>query len=74
MGEERWRAIWHRHRGKLTGAAAGFLLGVLMATVGVFWGLVIFALTAVGFVLGRRFDEDREGWEEWLDRLFQERR
>ncbi len=74
MADEKWAAFWNRHRGKLIGALCGFLLGVLMAVVGVFWGLVIFVLTAAGFVLGRRFDEDREGLAEWLDRLFQERR
>lgn len=74
MADDKWKALWARHRGKLVGALCGFLLGVLMAVVGVFWGLVIFGLTAGGFLLGRRFDEDREGLEEWLERLFQERR
>lgn len=74
MTEDGLKAFWERHRGKLTGALAGFFLGALMALVGVFWGIVIFGLTAAGFVLGRRFDEDREGLEAWLDRILQDRR
>lgn len=74
MPQEWARGIWTRHRGKLVGALAGFFLGVLMATVGVFWAIVIFGLTAGGFLLGRRFDEDEEGLSEWLERLWQDRR
>lgn len=74
MPQEWMKEIWTRHRGKLAGALAGFLLGLLMAAVGIFWAIVIFALTVGGFLLGRRFDEDQEGLSEWLERLWQDRR
>ncbi len=74
MERELWQRLWARHRGKLLGAAAGFLFGVLLMTVGLFWAIVIAAFTAAGYVLGSRVDEGQEGLAELLDKILQGRR
>lgn len=63
--------IWamDNHPGKLIGTAIGFLLGLLMVTLG-FWRTMIVALFVVlGFVLGKRQD-DHQDIITWLERNF----
>lgn len=67
---EPWaRELWRHHRGKLVGAAAGFLFGLLWRWVGLFWALLIAALTVTGYWLGRMFDEDEDALVQLLERL-----
>ena len=63
--------IWamDNHPGKLIGTGIGFLLGLLMVTLG-FWRTMIVALFVVlGFVLGKRQD-DHQDIITWLERNF----
>lgn len=63
--------VWamDNHPGKLIGTAIGFLLGLLMVTLG-FWRTLVLALFAVlGFVLGKRQD-DHQDITTWLERNF----
>lgn len=73
VDRELWRelgqAIWSRHRGKLLGTAGGFLLGVLIMWVGLFWAIFIGALTVAGYLLGQRLDEEPEGITDLLERM-----
>lgn len=56
------------HPGKLIGTSVGFLLGLLMVTLG-FWRTLILALFAVlGFILGKRQD-DYQTMTTWLERI-----
>lgn len=77
MEQHWWRELLDRYRGRLIGTAAGFVLGLLIMWVGVFWALVIGLLSLAGYQLGRRFDEAGDGMEglsEFLDRILQGRR
>lgn len=78
LDRELWRelahALWSRHRGKLLGAAAGFVLGVLIMWVGLLWAAFIAALTVAGYVVGQRLDEEPEGLADLLERVMQGRR
>lgn len=74
VDREAWKRLWARHRGKIVGAGAGFLFGVLLMAVGLFWAIVIAAFTVAGYVVGSRWDEGQEGLAELLDRIMQGRR
>jgi len=57
------------HPGKLFGTSIGFLLGLLLVTLG-FWRTLVLALFAVlGFILGKRQD-DHKDILKWLERHF----
>ena len=57
------------HPGKLIGTSLGFVLGLLMVTLG-FWRTLVLALFAIlGFVLGKRQD-DYKSITTWLERNF----
>ena len=56
------------HPGKLIGTSLGFVLGLLMVTLG-FWRTLVLALFAIlGFVLGKRQD-DYKFITTWLERI-----
>lgn len=64
-------SVWalDSHPGKLLGTSIGFLLGLLMVTLG-FWRTLVVALFAVlGFLLGKRQD-DHNDISTWLERKF----
>ena len=48
----------NNNQGKAIGIGAGLLLGILLLTVGVVKSLLIFALMALGYWLGRSRDEN----------------
>ena len=63
--------VWalDNHPGKLFGTSAGFLLGLLLVTLG-FWMTLVLALFAtLGFILGKRQD-DRKDISTWLEKYF----
>jgi len=61
-------AIDH-HPGKLVGTSIGLVLGLLMVTLG-FWRTLVLALfVTLGFVLGKRQD-DNKSITTWLERKF----
>ena len=64
-----WQEAWARHAGKITGAAAGFVFGLLVMWVGLFWTLFIAAATWIGYVLGSRLDDGTFEAPEWWERL-----
>jgi Small integral membrane protein (DUF2273). len=63
--------VWsiENHPGKFLGTSIGFMLGLLMVTLG-FWRTLAIALFAVlGFVLGKRQD-DHQDITTWLEKNF----
>ncbi|MDA8223205.1 MULTISPECIES: DUF2273 domain-containing protein [Desulfosporosinus] len=63
--------VWalESHPGKLFGTSIGFLLGLLLVTLG-FWRTLVLALFVVlGFVLGKRQDEHKD-ISTWLEKNF----
>ena len=63
--------VWaiDNHPGKLIGTSVGFVLGLLMVTLGFWRTLVLTLLTILGFMLGKRQDDD-ESITTWLERNF----
>lgn len=52
--------LWEHHRGKLIGAAAGFVLGFIYLIFG-FWDMLIFAfIVVVGYYIGTKIDRKEE--------------
>lgn len=70
IGEKILRSlVWavDNHPGKLIGTSLGLILGLLMVTLG-FWRTLVLALFAIlGFMLGKRQD-DNESITTWLDK------
>lgn len=71
--DERIKAVFFAHRGKILGPLAGFLAGLLFWAIGLFWGLVVIGLTVFGYHLGRRFDETGEGLADFVEQIFDKR-
>ena len=57
------------HPGKSIGTALGFIVGLLMVTLGFWQTLVIILFSAVGFIVGKRQD-DHNDISTWLERIF----
>ncbi|EGW36680.1 hypothetical protein DOT_5445 [Desulfosporosinus sp. OT] len=56
------------HPGKLIGTSVGFLLGILIVTLGFWRTLVLTMVTVLGFVLGKSQD-DHNIITAWLERI-----
>jgi len=63
--------VWaiDNHPGKFMGTSVGFVLGLLMVTLGLWHTLVLTLFAVVGFVIGKRQDDD-QSITTWLDRNF----
>ena len=57
------------HPGKFIGTLSGFLLGLLIVTLGFWRALVLFLFVALGFLLGKRQD-DHKNIATWVERIF----
>lgn len=64
-----WQDLWSRHAGKISGAALGFLLGLMVKWVGLFWTLFIAAVTGLGYTLGARLDDGTLDAADWWERI-----
>ena len=60
--------MWQQHGGKIAGAAAGFVIGLLVLWLGFFQTVFILICTAAGFLVGKRIDE-KEDIMDILDKL-----
>lgn len=66
-----WNELWERHKGRLTGVAAGLFLSIIYLISG-FWDMLIVAfIVSIGLYVGSRFDAGRLGAdaEEWLGKI-----
>jgi uncharacterized membrane protein len=61
--------VWGRHRGKIVGSVLGLLVGILVMLVGVLWALFIGFCVLVGFLVGKRLDDEQEEVIDILDRI-----
>lgn len=62
--------VWaiDNHPGKLIGTSVGFLLGLLMVTLGFWRTLVVSLFVVLGFFLGKSQD-DHQNITAWLERI-----
>lgn len=63
--------VWamSNHPGKLIGTSIGFILGLLIVTLGLWRSLILALCTVIGFVLGKNQD-DHNIITVWLERIF----
>lgn len=58
-----------RHRGKVIGSVIGLVIALLIIHYGFLRALFICALTIIGYVVGKRLDDEQSGLGELLDRI-----
>lgn len=61
--------VWalDNHPGKLIGTSLGFILGLLILILGIWRTLVLFLFVILGFILGKRQDEN-QSITTWFER------
>lgn len=52
--------IWQYHSGKVTGAAIGMFMGILIILFGFFSTLFVLFCTVAGYIVGKRIDEKED--------------
>ncbi len=63
--------LWalEEHPGKLIGVASGFILGLLVVTLGFWKALVLILFILLGLFLGKRHDDHKQLFD-WMNRFF----
>lgn len=61
--------VWSHHRGKIVGSLAGLFGGVMVMIVGILWALFIGFCVVVGYLVGKRLDDEQEEVIDILDRI-----
>jgi len=69
MNLEKLFIFYESHRGGIIGAAAGFLLAVLILIIGFFKVLFIAIFAGVGYYIGKSIHEDKDYIKNLLDRV-----
>lgn len=69
MSIEKLLAYYETHKGAVNGAAAGFLLAVLILILGFLKVLFIAIFTGVGYYIGKRIHDDKDYIKNLLDRV-----
>ncbi|MCL6451683.1 MAG: DUF2273 domain-containing protein [Acetobacteraceae bacterium] len=69
MTEKTFREIWQHHRGKILGSLAGLVFSLLVVAVGFLWALFIGFCVGVGYLVGKRLDEEQEHVLDILSRI-----
>lgn len=62
--------VWsiNNHPGKFIGTVIGWILGLLIVTLGFWKTLILMLFIAVGFILGKRQDDHKDVLT-WLERI-----
>lgn len=63
------REVMVKHRGKLAGAVAGFVVALLVISLGFLKSLFVVFCVAAGYLVGRRLDSTHEDILDILDRI-----
>lgn len=58
------------HRGKVLGSLIGLVLALMVIRFGILWTIFIAFSVAVGYIIGKRFDDDKDDLFEVLERLW----
>ncbi len=64
--------LWQNHRGKVIGVGAGLVFGILTTALGFWKTLFITLCIAVGYIIGKRVDENAN-FREMLVRVLRGR-
>lgn len=68
MWQEIVNGLLTRHRGKTIGALLGFVLSLLVIKYGLLITLFIVFSSWLGYYIGKRFDDNKEGLLEIIER------
>lgn len=60
--------LFYRHRGKIVGLLGGFLISVLLLSLGFWRTIFIVGCSTVGYLIGKKVD-NREDFREIIDRI-----
>ncbi len=69
MRDLRWNELFIENMGKILGALAGLILGIIFIKYGFFKGLFILICTAAGIYLGSVLEKSNN-WEDFLKNLW----
>jgi len=69
MNKDKFIQYYLAHHGGINGALTGFVLSVLVLTIGLFRTLFITACVAAGYFLGKKLSEDSDYIKNLLDRI-----
>jgi uncharacterized membrane protein len=59
------------HRGKVLGSLIGLVLALMVIRFGILWTIFIALCVAVGYFVGKRFDDDKDDLVGVFERLWQ---
>lgn len=62
------RQIWQYHNGKILGVLIGLFVGLMIIAIGFFQALFVLFCMVVGYIIGKRIDE-QEDLLEIIDKL-----
>ncbi|AZR73538.1 hypothetical protein BBF96_09155 [Anoxybacter fermentans] len=60
--------IFYHHRGKIIGLLTGFLISILLLTLGLLKTFFIVGCSIIGFVIGKKVD-NHEDFRDLIDRI-----
>ncbi|MFY9175071.1 MAG: DUF2273 domain-containing protein [Peptococcia bacterium] len=64
--------ILDKHRGKLVGIVVGFIIAILVLSIGFWRTFFIACCIGVGYIIGKQFDDD-QSLRDLIERFFSER-
>ncbi|MHB8927173.1 MAG: DUF2273 domain-containing protein [Bacillota bacterium] len=67
--ERLFKELFENHRGKTLGSLIGLAISLSIYKLGFLWTIFITICVFVGYQVGRRMDEEKEGLMDILDRL-----
>ncbi|MHB0886615.1 MAG: DUF2273 domain-containing protein [Bacillota bacterium] len=67
--ERLFKELFENHRGKTLGSVIGLAISLSIYKLGFLWTIFITICVFVGYQVGRRMDEEKEGLMDILDRL-----
>lgn len=69
MWKELWTELAERHRFKIIGCLTGLVFALLVIRYGLLWTLFISSCVGVGYLVGKRLDDEPEGIGEIIERI-----
>ncbi len=67
--ERLFKELFENHRGKTLGSFIGLAISLSIYKLGFLWTIFITICVFVGYQVGRRMDEEKEGLMDILERL-----
>ncbi|MCL5047076.1 MAG: DUF2273 domain-containing protein [Actinobacteria bacterium] len=69
MWEDVFRDLLENHRGKILGGLIGLVFALMIIRFGFFWSIFIGVCVLVGYLIGKRMDDNKEDLVDVLDKF-----